>query len=158
MEVTLLLFQNLFKVKEVSRSGCPVYLPGYLMKDYLVSSMQQKSIPSFNTFQEISSGDNVGSVGATGKPLLYSGGNTYIPIHSFDDATRKLARQKSRQSGFESDTEIGRNKKAGEKIENGILWFRSRAQKRLPKKLKWIMEDVASAVKVKLSHYVTSMT
>ena len=124
----------------------------------LVSSIQQKSIPSFNTFQEISSGDNVGSVGATGKPLLYSGGNTYIPIHSFDDATRKLARQKSRQSGFESDTEIGRNKKAGEKIENGILWFRSRAQKRLPKKLKWIMEDVASAVKVKLSHYVTSMT
>ena len=161
MEVTLLLFQNLFKVKEVSRSGYPVVRFIYrviCLKNNLVSSIQQKSIPSFNTFQEISSGDNIGSVGATGKPLLYSGGNTYIPIHSFDDATRKLARQKSRQSGFESDTEIGRNKKAGEKIENGILWFRSRAQKRLPKKLKWIMEDVASAVKVKLSHYVTSMT
>ena len=119
--------------------------------------MKQKSIPSFNTFQEISSGDNVasavGGVSGGAKPLLYSGGNTYIPIHSFDDATRKLVRQKSRQSGFESDAEAGKNKKTGEKIENGILWFRSRAQKRLPKKLKWIMEDVASAVKVKLSHY-----
>ena len=116
--------------------------------------MKQKSIPSFNTFQQISSGDNAGVGVDTGgvKPLLYSGGNTYIPIHSFDDATRNLVRQKSKASGFESDAEAGRNKKTGEKIENGILWFRSRAQKRLPKKLKWIMEDVASAVKVKLSH------
>ena len=112
----------------------------------------KQSIPSFNTYQEISTGvasggDQEGANRA--KPLLYSGGNTYIPIHSFDDATRKLARQKSRQSGFESEVESAKSKKTGEKIENTIMWFRNRAQKRLPKKLKWILEDVASAVKAK---------
>ena len=74
---------------------------------------------------------------------------SYIPINTFDGATRGLLKQKNVTiEDDEEDHLIAPIDHPAENLaEKTFKLVKKKTQKRLPKKLRWILEDVASAVK-----------